>query len=151
MLRDPNSEQVMLSIAVVLVCDSDDSRRACRTLLDCGSQANFVSKKFVESFGLETHPLNVSISAVNGTVTTSNHVARIKLQSRLSSYTAVIECIMTDRVTDKIPAISSERDKFSAQHSFGQRDSHIVGYWSFNRNGVVLEFDMRWSSLQTST
>ncbi|KAG5314515.1 YMD3 protein, partial [Pseudoatta argentina] len=37
-----NSEQVMLSTAVVLVCDG--SRKACRALLDCGSQANFVSR-----------------------------------------------------------------------------------------------------------
>jgi len=86
----------MLSTAVVLVCDSNGSRRACRALLDCGSQANFVAKKFVEALGLETHPLNVSISGVNGTVTSSNHVVRIKLQSRLNSYTAAIECIVID-------------------------------------------------------
>jgi len=55
----------MLSIAVVLVCD--DLRMACRALLDCGSQANFVAKKFVEALGLKTRPLNVSISGVNGT------------------------------------------------------------------------------------
>ena len=59
-----NSEQVMLSTAVVLVCDSDGSRRACRALFDCGSQANFVTKKFVEALGLETRPLNVSIFGV---------------------------------------------------------------------------------------
>jgi len=59
-----NSEQVMLSTAVVLVCNSDGSHRACRALLDCGSQANFVSKKFVE-VGLETRLLNVLISGVN--------------------------------------------------------------------------------------
>ncbi|XP_011069285.1 PREDICTED: uncharacterized protein LOC105155080 [Acromyrmex echinatior] len=65
-----NSEQIMLSTAVVLVYDSDGSRRACRALLDCGSQANFVSKKFVEALGLETRPLNVSIS---GMVTSTSH------------------------------------------------------------------------------
>jgi len=76
-----NSEQIMLSTvsAVVLVCDG--SRRACRALLDCRSQANFVSKKFVEALGLETRPLNVSISGVNGTVT--SFTVRIKLQLRL--------------------------------------------------------------------
>jgi len=102
-------EQVMLSTAVILVCDDDGSRRACRALLDCGSQANFISKKFVEILGLETRPLNVSISGVNGTVISSNHMVRIKLQSRLNSYTTIIECIVTDQVTDKIPG----RDEFN--------------------------------------
>jgi len=102
-----NSEQVMLSTAVVLICDSDGSRRACRVLFDCGSQANFVTKKFVEALGLETRSLNVSISGVNGTAITSNHVAKIKLQSLLNSYTAVMECIVTNQITDKFPAVSS--------------------------------------------
>jgi len=100
----------MLSTAVVLVCDSDGSRSACRALSDCGSQANFVAKKFVEALGLETRPLNISIS--NVTVTSSNHVVRIKLQSRFNSYTAAIECIITNQITDKIP-VSSARNKFN--------------------------------------
>ena len=108
-----NSEEAMLSTTVVLVCDSDGSRRACWVLLNCGSQTNFTIKKFVEALGLETRPLNVSISGVNGTITSSNYVVRIKLQSRLNSYTAAIECIVTNQITDKIPAVSSAWDKFN--------------------------------------
>jgi len=73
----------------------------------------------VEALGLETHPLNVSIS---GTVTSSNHVVRIKLQSRLNSYTAAIECIVIDQITDKIPAIFSARDKFNFPHNIRLTD-----------------------------
>ncbi|KYQ59009.1 hypothetical protein ALC60_01980 [Trachymyrmex zeteki] len=107
-----SNEQVMLSTAVVYVCDNEGSDRACRALLDCGSQANFISRKLVQDLGLKTRPLNVSISGVNGTVATSHHVTQIKLQSRVSSYTAVIECIIVDQVTDKIPAVSTARDIF---------------------------------------
>jgi len=46
------------------------------------------------------------------TVISFNHVIRIKLQSRFNSYIAAIECVVTDQVTDKIPAVSSGRDKF---------------------------------------
>jgi len=82
-LESFNNEQAMLSTAVVFICGSDGSRRACRVLLDCESQANFVTKKFVEVLGLETHPSSLSICGVNGTVTSTNHVVGIKLQSRL--------------------------------------------------------------------
>jgi len=90
-------------------CSSATSTaRAVRVELCWIAEANCVSKKFVEALDLETHPLDISISGVNGTVTSSNHV-RIKLQLRLNSYTAAIECI----VTNKIPVISSGQDKFN--------------------------------------
>jgi len=89
------------------------------------TQANFVSKKFVEALDLETRPLNVSISDINGIVTTSNHVTRIKLQSRLIYHIYIV----TDQITNKILAVSSGQIWFSAQHSFGRPAiSHIMGY-----------------------
>ncbi|KYN24380.1 PREDICTED: uncharacterized protein LOC108758197 [Trachymyrmex cornetzi] len=105
-------ESVMLSTAVVHTYNSEGSSRLCRVLLDCGSQANFVSKRLVESLGLPTRPLDVTISGVNGTVAISNRIVQVKLQLRFSSYNAVIDCIVADRVTDKIPAFSLRRDKF---------------------------------------
>ncbi|XP_018403197.1 PREDICTED: uncharacterized protein LOC108780101 [Cyphomyrmex costatus] len=45
-------------------------------------------------------------------LTTSNQVAQIKLQSRFSIRTGIIDCIVADQVTDKIPAFSLRRDKF---------------------------------------
>jgi len=86
-LESFNNEQAMLLIAVVLICGSDCSRKACRTLLDCESQANFVTKKFVEALGLETPPSSLSICGVNGTIIL-NHVVGIKLQSRFNSHSA---------------------------------------------------------------
>jgi len=77
-LESSNNEQVMLSTAVVLICGSDGSRRACRALLDCGSQANFATKKFVKALDLEMHPSSLSICGVNDTVTSTNHVVGIK-------------------------------------------------------------------------
>jgi len=81
--------------------------------LDCGSQANFVTKKFVEALDLETRSSSLSICGVNGTVTLTNHVIGIKLQSRFNSYTTAIECIVTDRITGKIPTFSLGWDKFN--------------------------------------
>jgi len=62
----------------------------------------------VEALGLETHPSSLSICGVNGTVTSTNHVVRIKLQTH-----TLLECIVTDRITGKIPTFSLGRDKFN--------------------------------------
>jgi len=135
-LESFNNEQAMLSIAVVLICGSDGSRRACQALLDCGSQANFVTKKFVEVLGLETrpssvHPLDLRHQR-HGNLDQSRG---IKLQSRLNSYTAAVKFIVTDRITGKIPTFSLGREKiylsenkFKLLRNIRLADPHIVGY-----------------------
>jgi len=140
-----NNEQVMLSTAVVLICGSDGSRRACRALLDCGSQANFVTTKFVEALGLETRPTSLSICGVNDTST--NHVVGIILQSRLNSYTASIECIITDRITGKIPTFSLGRDKFNLPRNIRLADPrfHISSDIDF-LIGADLFWNLIWSN-----
>ncbi|KYM95705.1 hypothetical protein ALC62_13647 [Cyphomyrmex costatus] len=59
--KDHSAVNKLYSTAVVHAYDSEGSPRACRVLLDCGSQANFVSKKFVKALGLQTRPLSVSV------------------------------------------------------------------------------------------
>lgn len=94
-----NDNHIMLSTAVVYATsnyDSKGSHKSCRVLLDCGSQANFISKTFLAKLGLKPRSLNVSISDVNGAITASSQAVQVKLQSRTSSYTANIDCIVTD-------------------------------------------------------
>jgi len=52
------------------------------------------------------------MSGVNGTATTSTKVSRIRLQSRISPYTAFIDCVVADKVTDRIPAFTMKRTSF---------------------------------------
>lgn len=91
-----NDKQVMLSIALVYVDDHEGTPKECRVLLDCGSQANFVSKKFLNLLALKPHSSNTSISGINGTVTESSQVVHLRLQSRLNAYSANIVCVVAD-------------------------------------------------------
>lgn len=50
---------VLLSIVDVL--DGRGSRRSCRTLLDSGSQASFISNGLLELLQVESRPVNVSV------------------------------------------------------------------------------------------
>ena len=110
-LESSNNDQVMLSTAVVFICSSDGSRRACRALLRIASE--FRNQEICGSSRFRNAFIKFSICGVNGTVTSTNHMVGIKLQSRLNSYTMAIECIVTDRITGKIPTFSLGRDKFN--------------------------------------
>ncbi|XP_011175283.1 uncharacterized protein LOC105207483 [Solenopsis invicta] len=104
-----DSDHRVLSIAVVYAFDHEGSPKFCKALLDCGSQINFVSRKFVESLSLRPRNFNLSISGANGATTMSSQAVRLRIQSRINSYTTVIDCVVADQVTDKVPIVSFKR------------------------------------------
>jgi len=74
---------IMLSTAVVFAYDNKSSRKSCRVLLDSGSQANFISQRFLEILGLKTRSSNISITGINKTVTERTfQVTEVRLQFR---------------------------------------------------------------------
>jgi len=105
-------ERVMLATAIVHAFDHKGSRRACRVLLDSGSQANFISRNFLNTLGIETTTSNISITVINGTLSSASQLARIKLQSRVNKFCATIDCVVTDRITDKLPGTTLKRGIF---------------------------------------
>lgn len=86
----------LLSTAIVYAYDRSGSRRPCRVLLDNGSQVNFISRRFLDILGLKPHSLEVLISGVNDTTSSANQAVSVKLQSRLNSYSATINCLVAD-------------------------------------------------------
>ncbi|XP_025155722.1 uncharacterized protein LOC112588808 [Harpegnathos saltator] len=107
-----SGKNVLLSTASVLVVDAGGSTRTCRVLLDCGSQANFVTRRFVAALGIKTISSTISISGIGNTITKANQVATIQLQSRIGTFSTVINCIVTEQVTDRLPAFTMRRNAF---------------------------------------
>lgn len=93
--RPFNGKYAMLSIAR-RAYDNQGSSVSCRVLLDCGLQANFVSKNFLFTFGLKPRSLNMSISDINGAITGSTQTIRLKMQLRINAFSFDVECIVTD-------------------------------------------------------
>lgn len=91
----------------------DGSRHLCHVLLDCGSQANFISKGLVDRLGINDRPFNIFISGVNNTASSASQVAQVRLQSRANSFAVTIDCIVTDRITDRIPAFTLKRSAYA--------------------------------------
>ncbi|XP_018302673.1 uncharacterized protein [Mycetomoellerius zeteki] len=110
--NSPAHNCVMLSTAVVSAYDCKGARKSCRVLLDCGSQANFISQRFLETLGLKTRASDISISGINKTATRSFRTAELRLQSRINSFNMSLDCIVTDHVTDKLPAFTLKRSTF---------------------------------------
>ncbi|XP_039310735.1 uncharacterized protein LOC120358921 [Solenopsis invicta] len=111
-LNSFDNKHVMLSTAVVYAYDSQGSQKCCRVLLDSGSQTNFISQRFLTVLGLKARSLDISISGINKTATRSFGAAEVKLQSRTNPFSILVDCVVTDHVTDKIPAITLKRSAF---------------------------------------
>lgn len=115
----------MLSTAVVDIFNSQGIATRCRILLDCGSQANFISREYMNVLGLQPWSLDVSISGINKTTTKSTQAVRVKLQSRFNSFTATIECIVTDQITSKLPAFTIKRNAYNIPRNVKMADPHF--------------------------
>ncbi|KYN07165.1 hypothetical protein ALC62_01874, partial [Cyphomyrmex costatus] len=114
-------DHIMLSTAVVNVIASDGTSHSCQALLDSGSQASFISRQLAATLGLPLRPLNVTISAVNSTSSNATMATKVTLQSRLNSYCRMIDCIVTERITEKFP-------KTLNNHSNLNRACRVVAY-----------------------
>ncbi|XP_024893130.1 uncharacterized protein LOC112468245 [Temnothorax curvispinosus] len=58
-------EHIMLATAVIYAFDNKESRKPCRILLDSGSQANFISKRFLDVLNIKAKDSNISILGIN--------------------------------------------------------------------------------------
>ncbi|XP_070526460.1 uncharacterized protein [Cardiocondyla obscurior] len=101
---------VFLSTAIIHVIDNNNTRKPARVLLDSGSQANFVTKKFISTLNVNIQPANISISGMGRMTTRSSRVTKLKIRSRLNAFQQEMECIVTDVITERIPAVTVRRE-----------------------------------------
>ncbi|GAB1860689.1 hypothetical protein CAJAP_01768 [Camponotus japonicus] len=113
---------VLLSTAIVYVVDANGIRQPCRILLDNGSQANFITRACVERLNLKTMPGKVRVSGINGMTSEANEIVKIKLQSRLNGFFANLECILTERITERIPTSPIKREEIHIPSSIQLAD-----------------------------
>ncbi|XP_024890294.1 uncharacterized protein LOC112466438 [Temnothorax curvispinosus] len=120
-----DGKSILLSTAVALVCAADRSQKPCRILLDSGSQVNLISRKCLNSLRLNPRSVSMSISGINGTATRSTEAVHVKLQSRLNSFSVTLDCIVTNRVTDSVPAFSMKKSAFNLPQNIELADPNF--------------------------
>ncbi|XP_070518864.1 uncharacterized protein [Cardiocondyla obscurior] len=101
---------VFLSTAIINVFDGDNQQKRARVLLDSGSQAHFITRKFARKLNLNMRPVNITVTGVGKMIAQSTCMTRLRLRSRTDSFESEIECIVTNGITEKIPASTIGRD-----------------------------------------
>ncbi|XP_058816823.1 uncharacterized protein LOC131680122 [Topomyia yanbarensis] len=94
---------VLLLTAVVHALDKDNQPHLCRVLLDSGSQVNFVTEEMANILGIPKQRANVPITGINALRTLARDKVDVMFRSRVSSFQASIECLITPQVTGTIP------------------------------------------------
>lgn len=103
---------VLLLTAIVVAMDQHNQPLQCRVLLDSGSQVNFVTEKFANSLGIPKERTNVPIAGINNLRTTARDKVVVQLRSRCTDFQAELECLVTPKVTGKIPSASINVEGF---------------------------------------
>ncbi|XP_066590509.1 uncharacterized protein [Prorops nasuta] len=123
--------QIMLSTALINVLDKRGKIQRARVLLDSGSQINLITKSFARKLGIESKGVNISIRGVNGFCCPVTEMTKVELRSRLNSYDTIIECFITERITEKIPCCTIATETYKLPRNIRLADP------TFNVSGEV--------------
>ncbi|XP_062533633.1 uncharacterized protein LOC134202631 [Armigeres subalbatus] len=100
------AKQVLLMTALVNVVAKSGKSLKLRALLDSGSQVNLISDSAVKLLSLPKYPANIPVVGVGGTRSQIRHHVILKLFSDYSKFESNVDCLVTTRVTGKIPSVA---------------------------------------------
>uniref|UniRef100_A0A6P7GQ42 Uncharacterized protein LOC114345092 n=1 Tax=Diabrotica virgifera virgifera TaxID=50390 RepID=A0A6P7GQ42_DIAVI len=101
-----NGGQAILSTAVIQVFDKNGRVHHCRALLDCGSQSNLITRELAEKLALLRSEVDISIVGIGHAVSNIRSKCTAKIQSKQSSFSTSLSCLVVNRICDRIPAYS---------------------------------------------
>ncbi|XP_062704472.1 uncharacterized protein LOC134286812 [Aedes albopictus] len=98
------SSQVFLATAVIVVEDNEGNQYGARTLLDSGSECNFVSERLCQLLKVVRSRADVKVQGIGQTSSAVKHQVQIKVRSRLSSFARLVNFLVLPKVTVNLPA-----------------------------------------------
>ncbi|XP_065094366.1 uncharacterized protein LOC135714877, partial [Ochlerotatus camptorhynchus] len=99
------AKQVFLMTALVNVTSKSGRNFKLRALFDSGSQINLVSESAVKLLALPKYPANVPVVGVGGARSQIRHRVILKCFSDYTDFQSDMDCLVTARVTGKIPSV----------------------------------------------
>lgn len=101
-LRSPRST-ILLATALIQVVNKWGAFSLCRSLLDSGSQLNFVSERLAVQLGLRRQHALTDIDGIGDTHTSVRHYVTITFQSRINSFTTQLDFYVLPRISAHQP------------------------------------------------
>ncbi|ENN74457.1 hypothetical protein YQE_08949, partial [Dendroctonus ponderosae] len=90
---DTFTNQVLLSTAIVKVCDYSNKLHTCRVLLDNGSQSNFISERLCNLLKLPSEKLSFCVSGIDQKALQINERVQVHIYSSNSKYQTRLSCL----------------------------------------------------------
>ena len=98
-----DASTVLLATVAIDVLDSHGRPLACRAVLDCASQVNFVSETFCKQLGITTQAANVRLEGISSTSAHADKCAEIIVSSRCTDYRTTVPCIVLEAICKTLP------------------------------------------------
>jgi uncharacterized protein YtpQ (UPF0354 family) len=83
---------VFLSTAIVWVTDDHGNNVKCRTILDTGSQVNFISKKLLNTLKLSSKRVKLPVRGIGASSIQSAAAVEVKVKSRVKLFDTSLCC-----------------------------------------------------------
>ncbi|XP_024868250.1 uncharacterized protein LOC112452343 [Temnothorax curvispinosus] len=97
------SKQVLLATALVKITDSKGDKVVCRALLDSGSQSCFITSSCAKRLSLKQFSTHIPVCGLGEMSTQTNKRVKVILHSRINKFSANLDCLIIDRITQSIP------------------------------------------------
>jgi len=94
----------LMTSAIVYIRDRRHRLIRCRTLLDTGASANFISESIIKLLSVHIDMHSSSINAINNTCTESRGIVRITIQSIHNEFTKDLTCLVIPSISDSVPS-----------------------------------------------
>lgn len=138
------SPQVILSTALIYASDIDGNLHTCRALLDCGSQSNFISASLLNKLRLPVKKTRISLTGISNTSSVINQTTEVQFSSRFNSFTAKIDCLVLNRITENLPLASIDRESMQIPPNLRLADPN---FFMSGPIEVLIGADTFWSLL----
>lgn len=106
-------KQVLLMTIMVNVASRSGRQHKLRALLDSGSQVNLVSEAAVKTLALPKYSTNVPVVGVGGVKSQIKHRVLLRMSSDYSDFVSNVDCLVTPKVTGRIPSVPVDVSKWS--------------------------------------
>lgn len=98
------TKEVLLATAIVNIKDSKGNNKACRALLDSGSQSCVITSECAQRLELRLVSINVPICGLGETNIYARKQVEVQLSSRVTAYKADLNCLVVRQITQAMPA-----------------------------------------------